>query len=113
MPRSGPIRNRKRTEIIIIDIIISYYKHCVGLISIHSPPFREGQGEGLLPFRGGEYCEGYKLIIVIVVIDKNFFIAKSMICLYIPTFLIYLTEIQWNTECIEVVLTWSSIHLLS
>ena len=42
MPRSGTIRNRKRTEIIIIDIIISYYKHWVGLFSISSPPFREG-----------------------------------------------------------------------
>ncbi len=42
MPKSGPIRNRKRTEIIIIDIIISYYKHWVGLISIYSLPIREG-----------------------------------------------------------------------
>ena len=37
--------------------------------------------------------------------------SKSMICLYIPTFLLYLIEIQWNTECIEVVLILTSIHL--
>ena len=77
MPRSGTIRNRKRTEIIIIDIIISYYKHWVGLFSISSPPFREGQGEGLLPFMGGEYCADYKLIIVLIVIDEKFLRSKK------------------------------------
>ncbi len=64
------------------------------------------------PLQEREYCADYKLIIVIVVIDKNFFDAKSMICLYIPSFLVQPIEIQWNTECIEVVLTWSSIHIL-
>ena len=41
----------------------------MGLISIYSLPIREVRG--LLPFRGGEYCEGYKLIIVIVVTGQT------------------------------------------
>ena len=64
MTRSGTIRNRKRTEIIIIDIIILLFLNNVSVFS-------------LLPFRGGEYCEGYKLIIVIIVIDEKFLRRKK------------------------------------
>ena len=47
------------------------------MISINSPPFREGQEEGLLPFMGGEYCADYKLIIVLIVIDEKFLLRKK------------------------------------
>ena len=89
MPKSGPIRNRKRTEIIIIDIIILLFLNNVWVWFL-SAPFHLGRGRGF-SLNGREYCADYKLIIVIV---KNLFVCKNY---DLPIHPYIFGSTSWNT----------------
>lgn len=45
--------------------------------------------------------------------NKKFSNTKCLICLYIPTFLLYLVNIQMFTQCIDGVSIYAAIHNLN